>query len=432
VPQEISLGQRIREMRMRKGMTQIDLAKGLCTPSMISQVESDRARPSYKLLIGISERLGVPLEELLAPVELSLDFVSTFKMAQAMAAAGEYTVAIPQLLNLLENPRPHVSATDIQFLLGTCCLHTNELRQAEKIFSEIEETAILRQDDSLLASALHQLGRIDLKSKKHHLAVYRLEKALRHAEKIETRDNILISNILTDLGRAHLQLGQVSNAIKCYDQASLLLEQLKSWRDLAELYLQMSKAYKACNDHEKAIAYADRATALYTSFENLFLKHMIECETAVVIGANGQEEKAIEVLRSSIEKLQGLQVSEAAGNALLEIAKIQIQCGDLDGAANSCDQARLLLPETHLYRGRVNRLYGQIALKRGDAEEAIHFFEKAVDFLKDAGDFREWEETVCELAHLYLEAGDAKHAFQLIHDGYTAARKVMQERGIYL
>ena len=37
-----SLGQRIRELRMKRGIAQIDLANGICTPNTYSQVESDR------------------------------------------------------------------------------------------------------------------------------------------------------------------------------------------------------------------------------------------------------------------------------------------------------------------------------------------------------------------------------------------------------
>lgn len=43
----VSLGQRIRELRLMKGLTQVELSEGISTPSMVSQVESNRARPCY-------------------------------------------------------------------------------------------------------------------------------------------------------------------------------------------------------------------------------------------------------------------------------------------------------------------------------------------------------------------------------------------------
>jgi transcriptional regulator with XRE-family HTH domain len=79
-----SLGQRIRDFRLKKGMTHIELAKGLCTPSMISLIESGRARPSYKVLYAIADRLGVPLEYLLKDVDLDLEYTSKYNLAMGM------------------------------------------------------------------------------------------------------------------------------------------------------------------------------------------------------------------------------------------------------------------------------------------------------------------------------------------------------------
>ncbi|ASS76748.1 hypothetical protein CIG75_18590 [Tumebacillus algifaecis] len=76
-----SLGQRIREIRLKTGLTQIELAKGLCTPSMVSQIESDRARPSYKILVALAARLEVPLEYLVKEVNFELENSSKYKMA---------------------------------------------------------------------------------------------------------------------------------------------------------------------------------------------------------------------------------------------------------------------------------------------------------------------------------------------------------------
>lgn len=77
---------------------------GLATPSMLSQIESDRARPSYRLLVQIANRLEVPLEQLISDVDMNLKFTSTQKMARAMVASKDYASAIPFLHELLDAP----------------------------------------------------------------------------------------------------------------------------------------------------------------------------------------------------------------------------------------------------------------------------------------------------------------------------------------
>src|SRR3989442_7414771 len=56
-----SVGERLREARLARGLTQEQLARGLATKGFISQVERNRAMPSLPKLRVIAERLGQPL-----------------------------------------------------------------------------------------------------------------------------------------------------------------------------------------------------------------------------------------------------------------------------------------------------------------------------------------------------------------------------------
>lgn len=67
-PHAATLGSRIRELRIRAGLTQAQLGAPL-TRSFVSAVEHGRALPSLPALLLISARLGVPIGELLDHLE---------------------------------------------------------------------------------------------------------------------------------------------------------------------------------------------------------------------------------------------------------------------------------------------------------------------------------------------------------------------------
>ena len=46
----LTLGAKIRALRQAKGLTQGELTRGEITPGLISQIESDRIAPSYRVI----------------------------------------------------------------------------------------------------------------------------------------------------------------------------------------------------------------------------------------------------------------------------------------------------------------------------------------------------------------------------------------------
>ena len=65
------IGRRIAQLRHRAGMTQRQLAEaaGLNHKTAVSKLERDEHWPSWRTLSNLARALGVPVEELLKPVE---------------------------------------------------------------------------------------------------------------------------------------------------------------------------------------------------------------------------------------------------------------------------------------------------------------------------------------------------------------------------
>lgn len=427
-----TLGQRVRELRMKKGLTQIDLAKELCTPSMISQIESDRARPSYKMLFAIAERLDVPLDRLLMDVDLNMEYVSTYKMARAMVASKEYVSAIPLLQELLETPRTQISSMDILFELGECYLHTRDLEEAEKSFSKVQELAILCKDHMVAAQVLKNIGRIACERKKYQLASFQWQLALDEVEKSAEKDVYVEAEILSYLGEVHVKMGFAKEAADYFERAAFVYENHGSLQAMGRVYMGLGMSYKLMRDFPKAADYSERAAAVFESIENLLMSVKLEINNASLYAQIGRLLEAEDALTRSIGKLQDIGDKETQGIAQAELARVYLYRKEYEKAEETCQIARALLPELHFYQAKVNRTIAGISLGRGQTDEAIRRLQMAGDGFKRLDEAREYDDTMQELAELYRNQSDFQRMAEVLEKMRTFTREALTKRGIEL
>lgn len=62
--QKNSLGDTLRELRKQKGLSQEDLAEGICSPVSISRIENGNQIPSQPVLEALLEKLGTGLYQI--------------------------------------------------------------------------------------------------------------------------------------------------------------------------------------------------------------------------------------------------------------------------------------------------------------------------------------------------------------------------------
>ena len=427
-----SLGQRVRELRLKKGITQIDLAKGICTPSMISQIESDRARPSYKILFSVADKLEVPLEKLLSEVDLNLEYVSNYKMSRAMVAAKEYGSAIPLLQELLQTPRGQIPTVDVLCQLVECYVYTGQLNKAEETIEQAREIATLRNDHHLLAELLHKNAQIEWHRKHYQLAAYQWRKALDEVDKMEQIDIHLHATILFHLGSVHKMLGSISDSITYYNQAGQLFSELGTPYDMAKVFLGLGKAYRKINDLDRATAYSEQAAAIFDSSENILTVIKTKVQTAALYVLKQRGDEALPLLEQAIQQLHDLGNCEEEGIAVVELAKLKLQNGEVNEAEDLCHRAKILLPESHLYLAWINRILGKIALHRNQRDKAVKSFHKAADCFKQLEEMAEWDDTMHEISRLHLEENDPLRACIILEEIRRYTRQVLEEKGIVL
>ncbi len=102
MPDVRSFGQRLREARIARGMSQVDLAGRDLSSSYISLIESDRRRPSAAMVQLLAERLDVAVDELTGATEkqrLATTFVEHLALARRALRDGDVDGAESLLLD---------------------------------------------------------------------------------------------------------------------------------------------------------------------------------------------------------------------------------------------------------------------------------------------------------------------------------------------
>lgn len=132
-PEFASMGDRLRRARTSRGISLRTMAKRLgVSPSLISQVETGRAKPSVSTLYALANELGISLDELL--------FMDT---APSNASADAPRAAAPEPL---DDPLPHVpvqrAASRVTIRLGSGVvwerLTTESLRDVDFLYVTYE------------------------------------------------------------------------------------------------------------------------------------------------------------------------------------------------------------------------------------------------------------------------------------------------------
>lgn len=427
-----SLGSRIRELRMKRGFTQSELCRSICTASMISQIESDRARPSYKILFALAERLEVSIETLLSNSEIDIANKAAHKLLQAMVNGHKHEAALYLCDELLKSQHATITRHELLYLKGRSLYHLKRYDEALLAFTDVQSTLVQPQrvDYERLAQIYSYMGRIYSEQKNLQIAVYHWQKALDllHAEASSNVE--LLGALRYQLGVAYTELGQPQEAIQCFGEAVTNLRRAGDLSGLAETYLQVATTYRHNADHEKAARYAELASTTYDLLENVNLKAQAERSLALCHANTGDLTGAIQDLNRLVGVFKRLQQPEEAGVTLVDLSKLYLRNEEYSEASHACEEAQDLLAPDSLPVGWMHWVQGHIHVHRQDLTTARTHFRTAATLFRSHNRLRAWDHTMSDLATLHHEAAELHTAVAILQELRAGVHSILQQQGI--
>jgi tetratricopeptide (TPR) repeat protein len=427
-----TLGQRLRQARVARGLTQSQLANSRFSKQYVSQLERDRLRPTEETLLWLAERLEVDPSYLATGVDGGQRerLESAVARAEAAVESHDYAEAIG-LLAEAKSALPADSAADLELRMllaeSWARMYIGEMREALPLLSrarEIVEGAAFSDVDR--AEVLFRVGccRYRLTSVSTALALF--TEALELAECSGIPCDRLRSRIFGWRSRCYRRQRDWEAAREDVERALELAEALDDPRATADAYFLGALVAERRGQWVAARAYAEKAKALYEQVEDrantgkllttlggltfllgkpdesipLFKRAFAvalevgsDADAAQAVSSlaqvhlrTGEVELAEEQARHALELLAGrVDFIDEIGNAQLVLGRSLLEQGQLDEAAEKFRAAEASFDQlsSASHKAAAWTAQAELAVERGDKEAALKLYQRAVQALQD-------------------------------------------------
>lgn len=271
-----SIGERIRDARIQRGMTQSELGSDLVTPSMISQIEANKARPSFQLLTAIANRLGLPVEHFMGELDHQFTVGTQLRLAEYYLQIHDPQSAVAILSNIHTDGQQGYNHQERSMHLARARRLLGEYIEAAELLEELRETAYRGQDEALQFLVSKESGHIEYDIGNANGAMHEWKKALSIGEgllangafaQIKLRGEM--AEICTSLHALCNNLGNQIEAARYLERAADFCAPISGLRAVAEALVQDAVMSLANNDPSEGKNALDQAISIVEAAERV-------------------------------------------------------------------------------------------------------------------------------------------------------------------
>jgi tetratricopeptide (TPR) repeat protein len=405
------VGDRIRQARVRAGLTQAQVAQGRYTAAYISALERGLAKPSMASLTFLSERLGVAVTDLVSEERPAASRLE----ADLLLASGQYIEALDRYDQLLD-----VGGDDrrnrAQLLRGRAEALCRLDRGAEAIRPAAEAAELFESigapEDAAWArywlAGAHYLTDNTAEAQSIYQALLAQDRAgLQVAPDFRFR-------LLTQLANTEAWDGRPERALTYMEEARSLLGEI-SLRQRAAFLSGLSFHYRRAGDLEASLRVGHESLALYRADDAEREEASLEGNLAMTFLELGNTAKARTHLRRARSLAERHDDVRLLSEVIEEEARLALATGD-EEAADERARAALAAVEgggSYLAAVGAHRTLGRLAARRGNTEAAEAAYGSAVALLRKHRSAGQLRELLAEWAEQRTGWGDTAGANEL-------------------
>ncbi|MED2762962.1 helix-turn-helix domain-containing protein [Bacillus thuringiensis] len=238
------LGITIKELRIKKNISQSDLCHGICSQSQISKIEKGVIYPSSILLYQLSERLGVDPNNIFALTQnKKLKYTENVKYVIRDCIRQHQYNELYEIVTREKYANNFQTKEDKQFLIWHEAIAIYCVNNSTKVALTLLNTALkltVTNIDFLSEreiDILHTMAILHAENKEYKKSITILKRCLNNFNKLDfPRDKEIKLKIIYNLAKNLSYTYQYEEAIKYIDKGIQLAINLNTFYLLGELY----------------------------------------------------------------------------------------------------------------------------------------------------------------------------------------------------
>jgi tetratricopeptide (TPR) repeat protein len=390
VPSSETVGQRLKRLRLDRGLSQRDLSSPGVSYAYISRIEAGARTPSVKALRMLARKLKVSVEYLETGRDIRED----------------------------EDRELRLTDAELELRLGT------DYAEAEKKIREVLDEAVRSGDPITATRAQLALGVAAAARGSHLEAAETLDAALKESP-VSPRER---SDVFAALGRAYSALGAADRAVAVFEKCleELGREAPDDHANHVRFAAYLSYALTDAGEHERAASVIRNALHHADDDPDPFTQVRLQWALARSAGIDGRTRESLDHIRHAIALLAATEDNLRLARAYILAAGVEVTEGEISSAKEHVRLAKRLLGTGALAsdRGMIHIVRARIAVAEGRGADGVSDARHAVDLLGTTYG-GEQGEAIWALAQAFALEGNE----ELSVDGYRRAIDLLVVHG---